>query len=117
MLAAFFGSAGPAAAPARPHAGSEAIHGKPIAEGVRLELLSATQWRVCDTRWSEHDARSLLGFIEKKDDIFEAMQLDHGFEWFTFDTLTEATAHFTNVRPDIAVPEDENILSWLRSHA
>ncbi len=81
---------------------------------IVIEPLSATQWRACDTRWSENDARSLLGFIEKKeDDLFETMQLDHGFEWFSFASLAEATAHFTDMQLS-AIPS-ENVLSRLRA--
>jgi hypothetical protein len=111
MPTAFFGSAGPAAAPARPASDPQPVH-----EEIRLELLSDTQWRVCDSRWSEYDARSLVGFIEKRDELFEVMQLDHGFERFTFTTLVEAIAHFVNVRLQ-SLPDDEKVPPRLRTHA
>ncbi|HEY5222421.1 MAG TPA: hypothetical protein VIJ18_05135 [Microbacteriaceae bacterium] len=86
-------------------------------KNIVIEPFSDTQWRACDIRWSEHDARSLLGFIEKKgNDLFEVMQLDHGFEWFSFATLEAATAHFTTMNPG-ATPNSENVLSRLRAHA
>lgn len=65
-------------------------------------------------RWVDHDARGLRGYIEKKGDIFEAMQLGRGFEWFSFASLEEATAHFTHPRLTIAC-DDEHVLSRLRA--
>jgi hypothetical protein len=85
-------------------------------ERIVVERLSVTQWRVCDMRWFDHDARGLRGYIEKKGDIFEAMQLGRGFEWFSFPSLEEATTHFTIPRLTTAF-EDENVLSRLRVEA
>ena len=62
---------------------------------VSVQRLSASQWRMCDTRWPEHDARSLLGFIELTGGRFEVVQVDRGFECFSFASLAEATAHFS----------------------
>lgn len=63
-----------------------------------VEPLAHTQWRVCDSRWPERDPQHLLGFIELTNDAeFEVMSLAHGFEWFTYVTLDEATAHFLEV--------------------
>ncbi|WP_349904822.1 hypothetical protein [Parafrigoribacterium humi] len=86
-------------------------------DNIVIESLSATQWRICDTRWPEHDARSVLGFIEKKDeDLFEVMQLSDGFEWFSFASLRAAAAHFTQAQSS-APATSENVLSRLRAHA
>lgn len=67
---------------------------------IVVQSLSATQWRVRDKRWPENDARSLVGFIERKGELFEVTQLDRGSEWFWFGSLTEATAHFIDVQPE-----------------
>jgi hypothetical protein len=57
-------------------------------------MLSASQWRVCDTRWSEHDARSLLGFIEKRAENFDVIQVYSGLKRLSFGSLAEATRYF-----------------------
>lgn len=83
---------------------------------IIVEPLSDTQWRVCDTRWPEHDARSLRGYIEKTDDVFEVMQLDHGFEWFSYVSLDEAIAHFATLKLSTTA-DNENVLVRLRARA
>lgn len=112
LVAAFLGTGGLAATQLVPSSAGSYATGKDIA----IQSLSASQWRVCDSRWPEHDARSLLGFIEKKDDLFEVMELDHGFAWFSFASLAQATDHFAHAKPT-AAPNGENILSRLRAHA
>ncbi|MHA6669680.1 hypothetical protein ACX3O0_12505 [Homoserinimonas sp. A447] len=82
------------------------------AEDILIEPLTSDRWRICDRRVSEHDARGLLGYIEKKNDQFEVMQLDHGFAWFYFDSLIAATDHFTRARPE-AVALEDHVLSWM----
>ncbi|MGO4104668.1 hypothetical protein AB4Y63_11995 [Leifsonia sp. YAF41] len=62
---------------------------------ILVQSISDSQWRVCDRRFPEHDAHHLLGFIERVVDRFEVMQVGTGFEWFQFDTLNSAIAHFT----------------------
>lgn len=81
-------------------------------ENVLVEPISTSQWRVLDTRLSEHDARSLLGYIEKKTDQFVVTQLTHGFSWFCFDSLREATDHFTH-EPSEEAALDDHVLSWM----
>lgn len=90
MVETFFGEAGPIAL---------SLNGQPPVDAPTLadivvQPLSPTQWRVCDRRVPDRDARSLLGFIEKKSERYEVMQLGHGFEWFYFNSLRAATAHF-----------------------
>ncbi|GAB3806239.1 hypothetical protein GCM10028798_28900 [Humibacter antri] len=80
-----------------------------------VQRLSTTQWRVCDRRWSNQDARCLLGFIEKKGDRFELMELGHGFHWLTFASLAEAAEHFVG-QASGAAPEG-NPLVGLQSSA
>jgi len=90
VVIAFFGSAGRAATPA-PSRPRKTI----VLRDIEVQPMSGSQWRVCDRRWPEHDARSLLGFIERKHNLFEAVQIDHGLERFSFLSLMEATAHFS----------------------
>lgn len=106
MGTAFFGSAGRAATPTRSHptpSPSSPVHPRrpraPEAHAftgnIDLQPLSGSQWRVCDSRWPEHDARNLLGFIEHKNGLFEVVQIDHGLTHLSFTSLADATAHFS----------------------
>lgn len=83
-------------------------------EDLVVYTLSASQWRISDRRYPEHDASSLLGFIEEKDGTFELTQLEHGFEWFYFSSLAEAVAHFARATPADSLAEQE--LSWSSSN-
>jgi hypothetical protein len=69
--------------------------GSAFTGNIDLQPLSGSQWRVCDTRWPEHDARNLLGFIEHKNGLFEVVQIDHGLTHLSFRSLADATAHFS----------------------
>ena len=107
MGATFFGSGGPTRF-------SDQVQGDctpPAEEDLIVQPLSGSQWRVSDRRYFEHDACSLLGFIEEKDDVFELLQLEHGFQWFSFTSLDEAIAHFTQT-PRSGNPAEPE-LSWL----
>lgn len=64
------------------------------AREVEVLALSSSQWKICDRRWPEHDARNLIGFVEKDEGLFEVVEVDRGLERFSFPTLAEATAHF-----------------------
>lgn len=77
-----------------------------------VEPLAHSQWRVCDGRWAEHDPQHLLGFIELTEDSeFEVMSLARGFEWFTYPTFDEASAHFICVMHDAApVSADSHVV-------
>jgi hypothetical protein len=86
----------------------------PGAEDIDVQTLSPEAWRVKDVRFPEHDARALIGFIEKKDDVFEVMQLGDGFQWFTYGSLSDAVDHFVRVSPP-ASPRD-HVLSWTPDH-
>lgn len=106
MGTAFFGSAGRAATPTLSHPtlsySSPTRPPRPRASeattftgNIDLQPLSGSQWRVCDTRWPEHDARNLLGFIEHKKGLFEVVQINHGLTHLSFTSLADATAHFS----------------------
>ena len=77
---------------------------------VHVLAISATQWRVSDPTLSQNDARSLLGFIERKGTQFEVMKLSRGFEWFTCDSLAEATALLA--RPQAGLHVREHVMAW-----
>jgi hypothetical protein len=86
----------------------------PEATDVDVQSLSPSAWRIRDSRFPEQDARALIGFIEKKGEIFEVMQMGRGFQWFSYRTMQEAIAHFVRVNP----PADgaQHVLSWMPSH-
>lgn len=93
---------------------SEVKTDAPEAKNIDVQILSMSAWRIRDKRFPEHDARALIGFIEKKADLFEVMQLGQGFQWFSYPTLAEAIAHFARVSPP-ASPTD-HVMSWRPSH-
>lgn len=96
MRGTFFGPLGPVVAP---RATSSAIN----FDDLVTEALASTQWRVCDGRLSTRDSHRVLGFIEVTKGLeFEVMSLVDGFEWFTYPTLADATAHFAHARPSDA---------------
>jgi hypothetical protein len=101
MGTTFFGPGGPAIFSGH----SDRVCTPPAEEDLVVHPLSESQWRVSDRRYPEHDACSLLGFIEEKNDTFELTQLEHGFQWFYFSSLAEAIAHFTQPpRDSLAEP-------------
>jgi hypothetical protein len=83
-------------------------------DDLEIRALSGSEWRVSDRRVSPQDAFSLLGFIEKKHDVYEVMQLGRGFEFFSFPTFDDAIAHFLQVDRSHEIPS-EYVLSWLPS--
>jgi hypothetical protein len=104
MGTTFFGPGGPA----RFSGHVQSDYTPPSEEDLLVQPLSGSQWRVSDRRYPEHDASSLLGFIEEKDDTFELTQLEHGFQWVYFSSLAGAIAHFTQTPPRDSVPEPES---------
>lgn len=90
VVGGFFGEAGPVAS----FPGGRLPPDAPTRADIVVQPLSASQWRVCDRRLPDHDARSLLGFIEMKGGQYEVMELVHGFQWFYFGSLRAATDHF-----------------------
>ncbi|SEB89301.1 hypothetical protein SAMN04489806_2058 [Paramicrobacterium humi] len=69
--------------------------GLPTADEVVLDPISEREWRVIDTRLSQQDAPSVLGFIERFGDDYEVLVIGHGFERWSFTSLRDAKAHFT----------------------
>lgn len=69
----------------------------PFADGpaVVVRPLSNSQWRVCDDRYPQSDARSLLGFIENGNHCFDVVELDCGGACSSASTWSEAMSHFS----------------------
>jgi hypothetical protein len=103
MGTTFFGPGGPARFSGR----VPGDYTPPSQEDLLVQPLSGSQWRVSDRRYSAHDACSLLGFIEQKDDTFELTQLERGFQWFYFASLPEAIAHFTQTPATVSATDAE----------
>jgi hypothetical protein len=63
---------------------------------VRVDTLSASEWRVCDTRAAANDASSLIGFIDEHDGVFEVMRFADPIEFTFAPSLDVAIAHLTD---------------------
>ena len=61
---------------------------------IRLELVSSSAWRVCDRRFSENDARGILGVIVRTEEGYEAVTLEDPTNSRTHTSLASATASF-----------------------
>jgi hypothetical protein len=72
-MSKFYGTAGPAITVAERRAANPLM-----TTHIGMQALSASQWRVWDKRWPEHDARSVLGFIEKRAERFDVIRIYSG---------------------------------------
>ncbi|MET4581883.1 hypothetical protein ABIE21_001373 [Conyzicola nivalis] len=68
---------------------------RPRATDIRLDALSATEWRVCDKRAKASDHLSVLGFIEMRNEHFEVTRMSSPSDLVIFDSLDEARRIFT----------------------
>jgi hypothetical protein len=66
-------------------------------DDLMIYALSPREWRISDSALPAQDSLSVLGFIEQKRGMFEAMLIGRGFEWFSFDTFEAAISHFVGV--------------------
>jgi hypothetical protein len=64
---------------------------------VRLDLISMTEWRVCDRRFRESDSRAVLGFIERRGSDYEVTTVRAPDRIMVFTGLASATAFFTEI--------------------
>jgi hypothetical protein len=67
----------------------------PARHDIRLDLISMNEWRVCDRRFPERDSRCVLGFIERRDFVYEATSLQSAGTVTSFGSLASATASFS----------------------
>ena len=66
-----------------------------VSEGdIRLDLISSTEWRVCDRRFAENDHRAVLGVIARTAEGYEAVPLDDPRHSHMHLSLAAATASF-----------------------
>jgi hypothetical protein len=66
----------------------------PSSRDIRLDLLSMTEWRVCDRRRPAEDPTSVLGFIERKGFVYEVTMLSDPAHRARCGSLASATAAF-----------------------
>lgn len=88
-------TAGSLAAPTSLAAPSARDFAAPEARDIRLDLISMTEWRVCDRRFSPSDSRAVLGFIERHGFDYEVTDLKAPDKVQVFTGLASATASFT----------------------
>lgn len=57
-----------------------------------LEILAISdhEWRVCDGRFDQSDARRMLAYIGRTADVYELMRLQSAPRWEEFATLEDA---------------------------
>ena len=67
----------------------------PTSSDIRLDELSPTEWRVCDSTIDEDDHLSILGFIELRDRKYEVLRMSAPRDVLVFGTLAEARNAFS----------------------
>jgi hypothetical protein len=60
---------------------------KPVLE---ILAISDHEWRVCDGRFQQSDARRMLGYIDRTADAYELIRLSPGPRLQNFNSLKEA---------------------------
>ncbi|MGO4689770.1 hypothetical protein [Glaciibacter sp. 2TAF33] len=63
---------------------------------IRIDALSASEWRVSDDRVPSNDASSLVGFIEEHDGVYEVLRFGDPVEFTFAPSLDAAIAHLTD---------------------
>lgn len=76
------------------YAMSEVPAGEPETVDIRLDLISMTEWRVCDRRFLETDSRAILGFIERRGADYEVTTIAAPDRVEVFAGLASATMSF-----------------------
>jgi hypothetical protein len=71
---------------------------------IQIDALSASEWRISDTRAEANDASSLLGFIEENDGVYEVMRFSDPIEFSFATSLDAAVAHVTDAVLRVAEP-------------
>ncbi|CAN5252219.1 hypothetical protein BH11ACT4_BH11ACT4_20950 [soil metagenome] len=77
------------------HAQAEIPSSAPHSGDIRLDLISMTEWRVCDRRFRESDSRGVLGFIERHGSDYEVTTVKAPDRVTVFSGLASATASFS----------------------
>lgn len=69
-------------------------------DDIEVMDVSRLEWRVSDTRISTDDARSVIGFIEKKAGVFEVLMFGDPLRFSMHDTMDAAIEDFVTARPE-----------------
>lgn len=77
----------------------------PSITDLRLDEIAAGQWRVCDRRFRETNAMTLLGFVQQTGLAFEVTRVSAPREIVVYDSLDSATAAFVPVSPTLPSSE------------
>ncbi|MBG6053791.1 hypothetical protein IWX81_000181 [Salinibacterium sp. CAN_S4] len=67
----------------------------PTTSDIRLDIISMHEWRVCDRRYPERDARCVLGFIEREQFTYHATHIQPSGSVENYGSLATATASFS----------------------
>lgn len=67
------------------------------ADDIRLDLISGSEWRVCDRRIPANDSRSVVGFIERHEFEYEVISVIAPGPVRSFGSLSTATLSFAAV--------------------
>jgi hypothetical protein len=73
---------------------------RPLSIEIRLDALSPTEWRVCDSNLPESDPQSILGFIEFRYGLFEVTTMDRPGDRVVFGSLAAARRAFDPMTND-----------------
>jgi len=66
-------------------------------DDIRLDLISGSEWRVCDRRMPPTDSRSVIGFIERHEFEYEVISVLSPGPVRSFGSLSTATLSFATV--------------------
>ncbi len=90
-------------------AGSDA----PVSGDLQLTSVTSRGWRVTDGRLPVHDPLRLLGYIERRADVFEVMRFGAGFEWNEFPSLVAAVEFICRTGAGVARARLSGDLAWI----
>jgi hypothetical protein len=100
--------------PASPEATSLFVGSdSPVPDGLELTPVTSHGWRVTDGRLPVHDPLRLLGYIERRGDVFDVMQLGAGFEWNEFPSLVAAVEYLCRTGVGVARARPSGDLAWI----
>lgn len=84
-----------------------------LSEALTLVRVTDTAWRIVDSRLSPTSEGHLLGFVEKKGDGVELMQLSSRFIWTEFDCMRAALDHVATTFRTVASERARSELAWI----
>lgn len=76
-------------------------------DDIDIEQIAPHGWRICDARLPRGHANRLLGFVEKRANRYEVMQLGRGSRWFL--SMGEALVHFQGDGPENPTTDLPNV--------